>query len=189
MVRRLARRNLVEYLLQGADGANLLAIEPQVADYWPQAARLRTGGALVLSRFAYLRRRGNDLVLESPRAAALLRICDPNIAGVLAKLSTPQTVGQLRRLKDFPGVCFSACCSIADLHSRWMPKATRISDRPRAMSDLVLWDFHDLLFHSRSTEGRHANPLGGTYPHAGTIAPLPAVRRHGRESRSICAGS
>src|SRR5262249_26601695 len=42
--------------------------------------------------------------------------------------------------------------------------------------DLALWDFHDLLFHARSTEGRHANPIGGVYPHAGVISPLPAVR-------------
>jgi SagB-type dehydrogenase family enzyme len=41
---------------------------------------------------------------------------------------------------------------------------------------LVLWDFHDLLFHARCTEGRHANPLGGVYPYATSIAPLPAVR-------------
>jgi SagB-type dehydrogenase family enzyme len=32
------------------------------------------------------------------------------------------------------------------------------------------------LFHTRSTEGRHANPLGGTYPCVGIISPLPAVR-------------
>ena len=43
--------------------------------------------------------------------------------------------------------------------------------------DLVLWDFHDLLFHARSTPGRHANPLGGTFPYAGVSPPLPAVRR------------
>ena len=29
---------------------------------------------------------------------------------------------------------------------------------------------------SRSTEGRHANPLGGLYPYADIMAPLPAVR-------------
>ena len=40
----------------------------------------------------------------------------------------------------------------------------------------MLWDFHDLLFHARCTEGRHANPLGGVYPYATSIAPLPAVR-------------
>jgi SagB-type dehydrogenase family enzyme len=49
--------------------------------------------------------------------------------------------------------------------------------RPTEGDDnLVLWDFHDLLFHTHSTEGRQANPLGGLYPHAGAIAPLPAVR-------------
>jgi SagB-type dehydrogenase family enzyme len=42
--------------------------------------------------------------------------------------------------------------------------------------NLVLWDFHDLLFHARSTEGRHANPLGGVYPYQGVMAPLAAVR-------------
>ncbi len=42
--------------------------------------------------------------------------------------------------------------------------------------NLVLWDFHDLLFHTRSTEGRQANPLGGLYPYAGLIPPPPAVR-------------
>jgi SagB-type dehydrogenase family enzyme len=40
----------------------------------------------------------------------------------------------------------------------------------------VLWDFHDLLFHARSTEGRHANPVGGTYQYAGVVPPPPAVR-------------
>ena len=40
----------------------------------------------------------------------------------------------------------------------------------------MLWDFHDLLFHTRSTEGRQANPLGGLYPYAGVMPPLPAVR-------------
>ena len=49
--------------------------------------------------------------------------------------------------------------------------------RPAEGDDnLVLWDFHDLLFHARSTEGRHANPMGGVYPYAGVMPPLPAVR-------------
>src|SRR3982074_3912653 len=42
--------------------------------------------------------------------------------------------------------------------------------------NLVLWDFHDLMFHTHSTEGRQASPLGGLYPYAGLIAPPPAVR-------------
>jgi SagB-type dehydrogenase family enzyme len=42
--------------------------------------------------------------------------------------------------------------------------------------NLVLWDFHDLLFHTRSTEGRQANPLGSGYTYSRLMAPLPAVR-------------
>ena len=48
--------------------------------------------------------------------------------------------------------------------------------RAEGDDSLILWDFHDLLFHTRSTEGRHANPQGGLYPYVGTIAPLPPVR-------------
>jgi SagB-type dehydrogenase family enzyme len=176
LVRRLARRNLVEYWLRRADGADLLAIEPQAADYWPQAAGLRAADALVLSRFAYLRRRGGDMVLESPRAVALIRICHPDIAAALMKLSVPQTVGQLRREKGFPGMVFLGLlveCQFAFKIDARSSKNLRSAEGDDA---LVLWDFHDLLFHARSTEGRHANPLGGTYPHAGMIAPLPAVR-------------
>ena len=42
--------------------------------------------------------------------------------------------------------------------------------------NLVLWDFHDLVFHTRSTEGRQANPIGSTFAYASVVAPLPAVR-------------
>ena len=40
----------------------------------------------------------------------------------------------------------------------------------------MLWDFHDLLFHTHSTEGRQANPLGGLYSYSDLMGPLPAVR-------------
>jgi SagB-type dehydrogenase family enzyme len=49
--------------------------------------------------------------------------------------------------------------------------------RPEEGDDnLVLWDFHDLLFHTHSTEGRQANPLGGLYPYADTMPPPPSTR-------------
>ena len=32
---------------------------------------------------------------------------------------------------------------------------------------LRTWEFHDLLFHSRSREGRHDLAIGGTYRFAG----------------------
>jgi len=38
------------------------------------------------------------------------------------------------------------------------------------------WEFHDLLFHSRSREGRHAEPVGGTFRFLGDLAPLPGLK-------------
>src|SRR5207342_2434596 len=49
--------------------------------------------------------------------------------------------------------------------------------RVEGNAELVLWDFHDLLFHARSTPGRHANPLGGAYSYADVAPAPPAVRR------------
>jgi oxazoline/thiazoline dehydrogenase len=41
---------------------------------------------------------------------------------------------------------------------------------------LRCWQFHDLLFHARSREGRHDAPVGATYPQAGRLDPPPALR-------------
>ena len=176
LVRRLARRGLLEYRLgRSRNGEDLVVIEPQAPDYWPQAPQLGNADALVLSRFAYMRRRGAEMVLESPRAHALFKICDPTIATAIAILSTPQQIKQLRRQESFPGVELLALlldCQIL------FKVAAGESGLRMAEGDhsLVLWDFHDLLFHTRSTEGRHANPLGGVYPYVGVISPPPAVR-------------
>jgi SagB-type dehydrogenase family enzyme len=177
LVRRLARRGLLEYRLgRSRNGADLVVIEPQVSDYWPRTPQLGDGDALVLSRFAYMRRRGNEMVLESPRAGALFKICDPKIATAVAMLSTPQQIKQLRRQDGFPGIEFLAL--LVDCQIVFKIDVAGESGLRSAEGDhnLVLWDFHDLLFHTRSTEGRHANPLGGVYPYAGVISPLPAVR-------------
>ncbi|MGA8628152.1 MAG: dehydrogenase, partial [Pseudolabrys sp.] len=105
MVRRLARRGLLEYSLSNSrNNEDHVVIEPQVADYWPGTPPLGNTDVLVLSRFAYMRRRGNDMVLESPRAGALFRICDPKIATAIAALSTPQQIKGFRRQDGFPGI-------------------------------------------------------------------------------------
>jgi SagB-type dehydrogenase family enzyme len=177
LVRRLARHGLLEYRLgRSRHSDDLVVIEPQVPDYWPQAPELDNAEALILSRFAYMRRRGAEVVLESPRAGALFKICDPKIATAIAILSTPQQIKSLRRRDVFPGVEFLAL--LLDCQILFKVGAAGESELRLSEGDpsLALWDFHDLLFHTRSTEGRHANPLGGVYPCVGIISPLPAVR-------------
>ena len=105
LVRRLARHGLLEYRLQRSlNGEDQVVVEPQAPDYWPQTPQLGNTDVLVLSRFAYMRRRGNDMILESPRSCALFKICDPKIATAIATLATPQQIGRLRRQHGFPGV-------------------------------------------------------------------------------------
>ena len=178
LVRRLAGHGLVEYRVGSTPSADedLFVIEPQAADYWPRKSQLDDADTLALSRFAFIRRRGNEMVLELPRSRALFRLCDPKIASAIAVLATPQPVGHLRRQDGFPGLELLAL--LADCQILFKIDTAGESGARSAEGDdsLVLWDFHDLLFHARSTEGRHANPLGGTYPYAGAIVPLPAVR-------------
>jgi SagB-type dehydrogenase family enzyme len=173
LVRRLAGHGLLEYrLARSREGDDLVIIEPQVSNYWPRTPTIEPADRLVLSRFAYLRRRGQALVLESPRAGALFKICDPQLATLIAALSTPKQVKQLRRQAAFPGIAFLGLLVDCEV----IVKGDAGGNIRGGDHNLALWEFHDLLFHARSTEGRHANALGGTYPHAGVIAPLPAVR-------------
>jgi len=162
LVQRLARTGLLEYRLS-AGNQDLAIIEPQIAGYWPKPAKCSASDTVVLSRFAYLRRRGNDMVLESPRAAALFRICDVRI------------VGERRKQPGFPGLELLGLLLDCDILFRVGKNSDGL--RPSEGDDkLVVWDFHDLLFHSRSTEGQQSSPIGGRYPHIDTIAPPPAVR-------------
>jgi SagB-type dehydrogenase family enzyme len=176
LVRRLAAHGLLEFRLgRSSRGADQVIIEPQVPDYWPQTPHLNETDTLALSRFAYMRRRGRDLVLESPCSRALFRICDPKLAAMLGMLVIPQMLKKLRRVST--GIELFALlldCQILFKLDAADDNGLRLTE---GNDSLVLWDFHDLLFHARSTEGRHANPLGGVYPYLTSVAPLPAVRR------------
>jgi SagB-type dehydrogenase family enzyme len=177
LVRRLARHGLLEYRLACARGdEDIVVIEPQTADYWPQLPKLAANDTVALSRFAYLRRRGNNMVLESPCASALFQICDPKIASALIALTSPQKISKLTRQELFPVSELLALlldCEIVFKLGAVRDQGLRASEGDE---HLVVWDFHDLLFHVHSTDGRQANPLGGRYPYVDTIAPPPAVR-------------
>jgi SagB-type dehydrogenase family enzyme len=178
LVRRLARHGLLVYRVGRSrqDDQEQAVIEPQMADYWPQELQLGDADVLALSRFAYMRRRGNEMVLESPRAGALFKISDPKVAAAIAMLAEPHSIRKLRRRDGFPGVGLLAL--MADCQILFKIDAAGDNGlRPaEGDGDLALWDFHDLLFHTRSTGGRHANPLGGLYRYADVRPPLPAVR-------------
>jgi SagB-type dehydrogenase family enzyme len=178
LFRRLIGHGLLEYCIRnpGNGGEDLVVIEPQIPGYAPQIVPIADSDTLVLSRFAYLRRRGKEMVLESPRSAALFKVCDPKLASLVAALAAPQQVRHLRQQDGFPGMDFLALLVDGQMVLKTDPARESNSRLAEGDHDLALWDFHDLLFHARSTEGRHANLAGGVYPHGGAIPQLPVMR-------------
>ena len=87
LVRRLARSGLLEYSLVRAGRSGESSSSRQVPDYWPRLPELGDDDTLVLSRFAYIRRRASEMVLELPQSGALFRLGDPAAAAMLATLS------------------------------------------------------------------------------------------------------
>jgi SagB-type dehydrogenase family enzyme len=91
-------------------------------------------------------------------------------------LSTARPIKWLRRQDGFPGLELLALLVDSRILFKVDP-ARAAGLRPDEGDEaLVLWDFHDLLFHARSTQGRHANPIGAVYPHVGAMPLPPAVR-------------
>lgn len=177
LVQRLARSGLLEYGLGPARGGHdHVVIEPQVADYWPRISKIANADTIALSRLAYLRRRGKEMVLESPLAVALFRIADPKVAAVVATLAQPQKIIRYRKERDFPGLELLGLLMDCQILFKLEAGDTDGLRRSEGDPSLVLWDFHDLLFHTRSTEGRQANPTGGLHAYSTLMTPLPAVR-------------
>lgn len=131
----------------------------------------------VLSRFAYSRKDEGQLVLECPLSHAKIVLADWKGAALIAELAKPQVVGEL--FTTIPGLSeetvrqfFSLLLSAEMLGE--VQENGKIEEEENEA--IVQWEFHDLLFHSRSRTGRNDKPFGRTYPFLGKIEPLPAVK-------------
>lgn len=129
----------------------------------------------MLSRFAYLHTQDGQMVLESPLAHCQVILHDGRVFAILHALSSPQTLMQLgNQFSDIPRDVITTFLS-------WLLGESFLTatDDYRTLSEvssLHLWEFHDLLFHTRSRLGRHNYPYGKSNLHLGKIEPLPAVK-------------
>src|SRR5262249_42893942 len=126
----------------------------------------------VLSRFACVRRVGGELVVESPLSTVRIHLHDAWVAGVIAALATPARGEELS--DRLPGLSPRVVTSLfALLCGTGMLSCVGEEDRNASLRS---WEFHDLLFHTRSREGRHDAPVGTTYHLALELPPPPAVK-------------
>jgi SagB-type dehydrogenase family enzyme len=174
---QLSNAGLLVQAVVTETGQRLATAVPVATHFQPPAHALHPDQAYVLSRFALIRRHGNDLVLESPLAGARVVLHDMRCATLLHALATGKTVAQLVTLEV--GLSSDVVEGMLGLLLT-AGLLTAVDDVGGTAEDanptLVQWEFHDLLMHARCRRGRHRDPFGGTYRFQDTIAPLPAVK-------------
>jgi SagB-type dehydrogenase family enzyme len=181
-IQRLSRRGLVSRTV--LSGERRLATMVPVCTMPVMLGRqdpVPPGRRYRLSRFAYLRREGDAMVLESPTAHARVILHDPAASALAASLVVDSTFSELsdRATRMPPEAVPLVLGLIADAGMVEHDDAVRAggdgADEP-ASAPLDAWEFHDLLFHARTRRGRTDAPFGGTYRLAGRMDPPPPVR-------------
>src|SRR5229473_2175463 len=138
-----------------------------------------------LSRFIYLRKDAGQFVLESPLANAKIVLYDSRVITLLDTLVRPCSLADLYRAhQDIP------CVSIA-LFVCLLPRCQALSHVGEQgylegeTPALAQWEFHDLLFHTRSRFGRHANPYSATAVKAPPVSDE-TVRLYAPDIQTLC---
>jgi SagB-type dehydrogenase family enzyme len=172
----LARRRWL-LLSVDAGGERLATLVPTAPGFVLSPTVPLSARRYVLSRFAFIRRSGNTLVLESPLSCARVVLHDPRVAAFVCSLTRPETAADLSRhtwnvsAETVPPLLSllikaGVVCEVDD-------DSQSAEDADDALSS---WEFHDLLFHTRSREGRHDGSLGATYPLAERLDLPPTLK-------------
>jgi SagB-type dehydrogenase family enzyme len=173
-LQRLAQRGLICRTVQ-TDGRRLATLLPIAPTFALAPAAANSDHPYLLSRFAYLRREGDALVLESPLAHARVVLEDGRAAALIGALARPGTVRELaERVDGLPAEAVAPLMAL--LASAGMLQEVGPSGSAEDPVALASWEFHDLLFHARSRKGRSDAPFGGVYRMAGLLEPPPAVK-------------
>jgi len=177
----LAQRRLLRLEVH-AGSTRLATLEPTASSFILPPAGAQRGRPYVLSRFAWLQRRGDVLALESPLSAARIVLHDQRAVALIHVLARPGTAAEIAgRVPDLPSDVVTPLLGLL-AHAG---AASAIGEDGASAEDtdpaLRCWQFHDLLFHARSREGRHDAAVGATYPLAGQIEPVAALQQETAE--------
>jgi SagB-type dehydrogenase family enzyme len=155
-------------------GGRLLAtLEPLTRAFRFQPAS--GDGSWRLSRFAWIRRAEGAAVLETPLGFGRVLLREPELLEAVGRLCQPRTADGLAS-PGLPPPLARGLLSLLAAAGAVAPcgdKGQLPEDRDPALRQ---WEFHDLLFHSRSRGGRHGDPVGGTFRFLGDLDPLPALK-------------
>lgn len=132
---------------------------------------------VVLSRFVLLRREQSRAVAESPLSSVRLALLSPRAEALLVALMTERSMAKLADAT--PSIGRDALAVLLNIMID-AQMITNVGQSGIAEEDedsrLMPWQFHDLLFHSRSRFGRHVGGYGGTYRLRSAMEPLRALK-------------
>jgi SagB-type dehydrogenase family enzyme len=174
---RLAGKSMLQYSCM-AGGTELLRAAPTSPLARFVFPALRREATVRLSRFAYLRRSGDDVVLESPTSYARVTLNCPVLGALVAALSVPQDLREVHKL--VPGVDAAAIrASAAFLMG--VGAVAETDPGGATAEDKSSWalqrEFHDVVAHAGSRAGLTNRPMGATLRFRGSITPEPAVKQ------------
>jgi SagB-type dehydrogenase family enzyme len=169
------RHGLLQYTAC-AGGEPVITAQPLAAACrfeWPAAD---DRSQYILSRFAYCRREIDELALESPLSFARVLLHGWQGAALISALMKPRRDGQVRlALPTLSADDESAAVRLLASVGMLTPVGMEGTSQEDLTPSLMLWEFHDLLFHTRSRPGRHDAPVGSTDRFLSQIEPLPAA--------------
>ncbi|MBO1349335.1 MAG: SagB family peptide dehydrogenase [Hormoscilla sp. GUM202] len=153
-----------------ADGLPLATLVPFSTAGQLEFPHVALDQKYTLSRFAYCRHEKGRAIVETPLFPAKIILADWRSAALLGELAQPQDCNTLTKI---PGISADTVRSFFSL----LLTAKMLDVASATENDtMTQWEFHDLLFHSRSRMGRHDYPSGKTHPFLDKIPPLPAVK-------------
>ncbi|NIM48277.1 MAG: SagB/ThcOx family dehydrogenase [Gemmatimonadales bacterium] len=159
------------------DGALLASIEPLSNYFRYDEQRVQAGETYVLSRFAYCRNNNGRMVLESPLGHAVIGLHATTAHSAVHLLTRPcdsvQMAKRIAGLGEAGAAHFMSFLANAEALVPSDPQTGSPEDEDPVRAP---WEFHDLVFHTRSRLGRHSNPFGGTYAYEGKFDSLPAIK-------------
>jgi oxazoline/thiazoline dehydrogenase len=175
-IRKLAEHRLVQFDCV-ASSRVLLTATPVAGSRPAEFRELDPTERYLLSRFAYLRRSGAALVLESGSTRWRVVIHEPALGALIATTACAISAADATRTCAPIGRSTVREClrflvgvgAVTPLQGYEEPEDERIPE-------LAQREFHDVLLHAESRRGLASQPIGGLFPFAGRFEPTRALR-------------
>jgi SagB-type dehydrogenase family enzyme len=169
---------------------SVVPVSPRGAFELPDAETLTDTRPIRLSRFAFVREHGGELLIESPLAHHRVALHRPLASWVVGSLGRATTSADVARgVNITPALVIEIIAYLAgagvvvlgtEANNKPGEPEQHIGAVPSFGEDsdpaLLAWSPYDLLLHSRSRLGRHDGPAGAAFTHATSMPPLPVVK-------------